>query len=61
VDGQPDRRNVVKIKPPLTITEEQLDRALDVFEATLAQVSRFPPEMLEEIRKEMMRRAVPDR
>ncbi|HID90038.1 MAG TPA: aminotransferase class III-fold pyridoxal phosphate-dependent enzyme [Anaerolineae bacterium] len=61
VNGQLDRHNVVKIKPPLTITEEQLDRALDVFEATLTQVSQFPPEMLEEIRKEMVRRVVPDR
>jgi 4-aminobutyrate aminotransferase-like enzyme len=29
------QRNVVKIKPPLTITEEQADRAVDVFAESL--------------------------
>ncbi|HEC34722.1 MAG TPA: aspartate aminotransferase family protein [Chloroflexi bacterium] len=59
VNGRPARRNVVKIKPPLTITEEQLDHALDVFEATLAQVTQFPPEMLEMIRQKMVEEAIP--
>jgi 4-aminobutyrate aminotransferase-like enzyme len=29
------QRNVVKIKPPLTISEEQADTSVDVFEASL--------------------------
>lgn len=59
VNDLPTRRNVVKIKPPLTITEEQLDRALDVFEAVLEEVSRFPPAVLERIRHQMIEAARP--
>lgn len=59
VHGLPTRRNVVKIKPPLTITEEQLDRALDVLEAVLEKVSRFPPAVLERIRRQMIESAIP--
>jgi len=59
VDGRPARRNVVKIKPPLTITEEQLDRALDVLEATLVQVARFPSDVVEMIRRRMIEEAIP--
>jgi len=33
-------RNVIKIKPPLTITREQVDRALEVFEECLKKVSK---------------------
>jgi len=50
---------VVKIKPPLTITEEQLDRALDVFEEVLEEVSRFPAPVLEQIRRRMIEAAWP--
>jgi len=35
IRGNVTGQNVVKIKPPLTITEEQLDRVLDVFEECL--------------------------
>lgn len=59
VNGLPTRRNVVKIKPPLVITEEQLDRALDVLEGTLKQVAQFPPEMLQMIRQQMIKEAMP--
>lgn len=59
VNDLPTRRNVVKIKPPLTITEEQLDRALDVFEAVLEEVSRFSPAVLERIRHQMIEAARP--
>lgn len=59
VNGLPTRRNVVKIKPPLVITEEQLDRALDVLEGTLKQVAQFPPEMLQMIRQQMIKEAIP--
>jgi hypothetical protein len=52
-------RNVVKIKPPLVITEAQLNQALDVFEAVLAVVSQLPPEKLEDIRQTMMAEAIP--
>jgi len=33
-------RNVLKIKPPLIITEEEADHALNVFEDSLAKVER---------------------
>jgi 4-aminobutyrate aminotransferase and related aminotransferases len=59
VHGLPTRRNVVKIKPPLTITEEQLDRALDVFEEVLEEVSRFPAPVLEQIRRKIIESAMP--
>ena len=59
VDGQLGRRNVVKVKPPLTITEEQLDRCLEVFEAVLQQVSQFPPEVVEMIRQQMVKEGFP--
>lgn len=59
VHGLPTRRNVVKIKPPLTITEEQLDRALDVFEEVLEGVSRFPAPVLEQIRRKIVESAMP--
>jgi len=59
VDGWPTMRNVIKIKPPLTITEGQLDRVLDVFKATLTQVAQFPPEVLEMIRQQMVKEAIP--
>ncbi len=35
-----DLRNVIKIKPPLTITEEQVDRVLEVFEECLQEVTK---------------------
>lgn len=59
VQGRPTRRNVVKIKPPLTITEGQLDQALDVFEACLGQVAQFPSQVLEMIRQQMIQEAAP--
>lgn len=59
VHGLPTRRNVVKIKPPLTITEEQLDRALDVFEEVLEEVARLPDSALEHIRQKMIEAAMP--
>jgi len=59
VDGQLGRRNVVKVKPPLTITEEQIDRSLEVLEAALQQVSQFPPEVVEMIRQQMVKEGFP--
>ncbi len=35
------QRNVVKIKPPLTITEKQADQAVDVFEESLKDASKI--------------------
>jgi 4-aminobutyrate aminotransferase-like enzyme len=35
-----DLRNVIKFKPPLTITEEQVDRVLEVFEECLQEVTK---------------------
>ncbi len=59
VDNQVTRRSVVKIKPPLTIAEEQLSTALDVFEALLVAVSELPQEKLADIRQQMMAQAIP--
>ncbi|MGC8786329.1 MAG: aspartate aminotransferase family protein [Anaerolineae bacterium] len=59
VDGVPTRRNTIKIKPPLTITEEQLNRALDVFETVLKEVEQFSPEELVQIREQMVHEAMP--
>lgn len=59
VDNTVTRRNVVKIKPPLTISEERLDKALDIFERSLAAVSSLPAEQLQQIRQQMMAEAIP--
>jgi 4-aminobutyrate aminotransferase-like enzyme len=59
VGGRPTFRNTIKIKPPLTITEELLDRALDVFEQVLKQVEQFGPEELAGVREMMMKEAAP--
>jgi len=53
------RRNVIKIKPPLVITQEQLDRALDVLGALLKEVEKLEPEQLEGIRQMMRQEAMP--
>ncbi len=57
VNGKPTMRNVIKIKPPLTITEEQLDRALDTFESCVKQVSKISEEMKQEIMRRMLEAA----
>jgi 4-aminobutyrate aminotransferase/4-aminobutyrate aminotransferase/(S)-3-amino-2-methylpropionate transaminase len=59
IDGRPTFRNTIKIKPPLTVTEEQLDRALHVFEEVLKQVEQFGPEELAGVREQMMQEAAP--
>jgi 4-aminobutyrate aminotransferase-like enzyme len=59
IDGRPTFRNTIKIKPPLTITEEQLDRALHVFEEVLQQVEQFGPDELAAVREQMMQEAAP--
>jgi len=60
VDGRPTLRNVIKIKPPLTITDEQLDRALETFKFCVDQVSQIPEEMKEMILQKMMAEAIPE-
>ena len=59
IGGQPTFRNTIKIKTPLTIKEEQLDRALDVFEQVLTQVEQFGPEELAGVREMLMKEASP--
>ena len=59
VDGRPTKRNVIKIKPPLTITEEQLDRVLETFKFCVEQVAKMPEEMKEMILQKMMAEAIP--
>jgi len=54
VDGHPTMRNVIKIKPPLTISEEQLDRVLETFKFCVDQVSKIPEEMKQEIMQRML-------
>jgi hypothetical protein len=60
VDGQPTMRNVIKIKPPLTIADEQLDRALETFKLCIEQVSKIPEEMKKQILQKMMAEAIPE-
>jgi len=59
VDGRPTMRNVIKIKPPLTITEEQLDRVLETFKFCVDQAAKIPEEMKGLILHKMMAEAVP--
>ncbi|MFQ6100030.1 MAG: aspartate aminotransferase family protein [Anaerolineae bacterium] len=60
VDGKPTMRNVVKIKPPLTINDEQLDRVLETFKFCLEQVSQIPADMKEMILQKMIAEAIPE-
>ena len=59
VDQRPTMRNVIKIKPPLTITDEQMDRALETFKFCANQVSKMPEEMKEMITQRMMAQDMP--
>jgi len=52
-------RNTIKIKPPLTIPEEQLDRALNVFEELLAQVEQMDQHALAMVREQIAQEASP--
>lgn len=61
VDGRPTMRNVIKIKPPLTITDEHMDRVLETFKFCVDQVSQMPEEMKETIMQRMMAEAIPER
>jgi 4-aminobutyrate aminotransferase-like enzyme len=60
VDGKPTLRNVVKIKPPLTITGEQMERVLETFKFCVEQVSQMTAEMKETILQMMVAEAVPE-
>ena len=55
---QPARRNVIKIKPPLTITDEQAEKVAEVVRICLDQVSRLTSEQLEAIRQQVLSQAV---
>jgi len=55
---QPTRRNVIKIKPPLTISDEQVEKVVEVAGICLEQASRLTEEQLQEIRQEVMSQAV---
>lgn len=57
VDGRPTMRNVIKVKPPLTITDEEMDRVLETFKACVEQVSKIPAEMKQEIMQRMLEAA----
>jgi truncated hemoglobin YjbI len=50
-------RNVIKVKPPLTITDEEMDRVLETFKACVEQVSKIPAEMKQEIMQRMLEAA----
>jgi 4-aminobutyrate aminotransferase-like enzyme len=57
IQGRLTMRNVIKIKPPLTITQEQLMRALEVFKVCLEQVARLSEEAKRKIAEEMVKAA----
>jgi 4-aminobutyrate aminotransferase-like enzyme len=58
VDGRPTKRNVIKIKPPLTITDEELDRVLETLKFCVEQVARIPEDMKEMILQKMVAEAM---
>jgi 4-aminobutyrate aminotransferase-like enzyme len=57
--GLPTRRNVIKIKPVLTITDEQMEKALQVFEICLQKVSALSEEEKGGIMQKVMAAALP--
>lgn len=57
VGGRLTMRNVIKIKPPLTITQEQLMQALETFKVCLEQAAALPEEAKQKIIAEMMKAA----
>ena len=57
--GLPTRRNVIKIKPVLTITDEQMEKALQVFEICLQKVSGLSDEDKAGIMQRVMARSLP--
>jgi 4-aminobutyrate aminotransferase-like enzyme len=57
--GLPTRRNVLKIKPVLTITDEQLEKALRVFEICLQKVSALSEEDKGDIMQKLLAQALP--
>jgi len=57
--GLPTRRNVVKIKPVLTITDEQMEKALQVFEVCLQKVSALTEEDKKGILQKVLAQALP--
>ena len=57
--GLPTRRNVIKIKPVLTITDEQMEKALQVFEICLQKVSALSEEEKKGVMQKVMAQALP--
>jgi 4-aminobutyrate aminotransferase-like enzyme len=57
--GLPTRRNVIKIKPVLTITDEQMEKALQVFEICLQKVSGLSDDDKAGIMQRVMAQALP--
>lgn len=57
--GLPTRRNVVKIKPVLTITDEQMEKALQVFEICVQKISALTEEDKGAIMQKVMAQALP--
>jgi len=55
----PERRNVIKIKPPLTITDAEIEKVLQVFAICVEKVSALPAEQLAAIRQKLMAEAIP--
>lgn len=59
VGMKPTRRNVIKIKPPLVITDEQVEKVLQVIAVCLEKVSKLSAEQRAAIRQKMLAEAVP--
>lgn len=59
LSGLPTRRNVIKIKPVLTITDEQMEKALQVFEVCLQKVSALSQEDKRGILQKVLAQALP--
>ena len=57
VQGRLTMRNVIKIKPPLTITEEEMEQVLETFTFCVQQVAQIPASMKQDIVRQMMAEA----
>ena len=57
VQGRLTMRNVIKIKPPLTITDAEMERVLETFASCVRQVAQIPEAMKQDIMRQMTNEA----
>ena len=42
--AKPTHKNIIRLAPPLTITEEQIDHVIDIFKTTVRELPTMPAE-----------------